>query len=276
MIQDNELKSIIDYSKGQKEAAHRILIELINLFDIYKDDLRVVGGWVPDLMFPNKQHIGSIDVDILINHLTLQDAGYLSMSKILLNNGYREHPNKYFSFIKDIEIDHVTYPVDIDILAGIYGGTTIKKRSQHVQGIKALKATGGNFAFEFPPQQITIESQRPDGAVDVATINVVAVVPYLIMKTAALGRGKPKDAYDIYFVVKHYLGGVYALAKEFSEVKDKNIVIHMKNKLAAKFYSVNHAGPKDIVDFMELYDEDMITFTKRDAYEQIQTLINLI
>ena len=38
------------------------------------------------------------------------------------------------------------------------------------------------------------------GSVDVANINVVAVVPYIIMKTAALGRGKAKDAYDIYFI----------------------------------------------------------------------------
>jgi len=63
--------------------------------------------------------------------------------------------------------------------------------------MRALKATGGNFAFEFPPQEIKIEAKRPDGAIDVAIVNVVAVVPFLIMKTAAMGRGKAKDAYDI-------------------------------------------------------------------------------
>ena len=31
MIHDEDLKSSIDYSEGQKEAAHRILIELVNL-----------------------------------------------------------------------------------------------------------------------------------------------------------------------------------------------------------------------------------------------------
>lgn len=81
MIHDEELRSSLDYSAGQKEAAYRILIELINLFDEYRDDIRIVGGWVPDLMFPGEGHIGSVDVDILINHMTLQDAGYLTMSK---------------------------------------------------------------------------------------------------------------------------------------------------------------------------------------------------
>lgn len=42
-----------------------------------------------------------------------------------------------------------------------------------------------------------MEAERPDGATDVANVSVVAVVPYIIMKTAAMGRGKAKDAYDI-------------------------------------------------------------------------------
>ena len=100
-------------------------------------------------MFPEQDHVGSVDVDVLINHLTLKDSGYQTRSKILLKNGYTEHPEKYFSFIKTIEIDGEKYDVDVDILAGIYGGTASKKRSQHVQGIKALKVTGGILHLNF-------------------------------------------------------------------------------------------------------------------------------
>lgn len=225
MIRDEDLKSSVDYSEGQKRAAHRVLVELVNIFQEYEDEIRVVGGWVPDLMFPEEGHVGSVDVDIL---------------------------------------------------AGMYGGTQPKRRSQHVQGIKALKATGGNFAFEFPAQKISVEAERPDGATDVANVSVVAVVPYIIMKTAAMGRGKAKDAYDIYFIIKHYIGGVRELAKEFEPVRDKNIVKEAKDKLAGKFASENHAGPKDVADFMDLEDEESIEMTKRDAYEQVQALLKLI
>lgn len=127
MIHDEDLKSSIDYSEGQKKAAHRVLVELVNLFGEYRDDIRIVGGWVPDLMFPNEDHVGSVDVDVLINHLTLNDSGYQTMAKILLKNGYEEHPEKYFSFIKTVEIDGEEYIVDVDILAGMYGGTALKK-----------------------------------------------------------------------------------------------------------------------------------------------------
>ena len=97
MIRDEDLKSSIDYSEGQKRAAHRVLVELVNVFREYEDEIRVVGGWVPDLMFPEEGHVGSVDVDIMINHLTLQDEGYQNMSRILQKNGYKEHPEKYFS-----------------------------------------------------------------------------------------------------------------------------------------------------------------------------------
>lgn len=276
MIRDEELKSSLDYSEGQKEARHRILIELANLFQEYQDDIRLVGGWVPDILFPNEGHIGSVDVDILINHLTLQDAGYQNMASILKRNGYVEHPEKYFSFVKKLEIEGITYNVDVDILAGMYGGTTKKKRSQHVQGMKALKATGGNYAFEFAPQKVRIEAKRPDGAMDVANINVIAVVPFLIMKANALGRGKAKDAYDIYFLIKHYNGGVKVLAEEFKKLGEKEIINTMKEKLQDKFASENHAGPKDVADFLDILDDEEIEMIKRDAYEQVNTLLEMI
>lgn len=276
MIRDEDLKSSVDYSEGQKEAAHRILVELVNIFQEYEEDIRIIGGWVPDLMFPGEGHIGSVDVDVLINHLTLKDEGYQNMSRILQGNGYKEHPDKYFSFVKTVEIDGIAYDVDVDILAGMYGGTQAKKRSQHVQGVKALKATGGNFAFDFPPQKIRVESKRPDGAMDVANVSVVAVVPYLIMKAAAMGRGKAKDAYDIYFLLKHYHGGVKELAKEFPPSENRKLVLDMKEKMVGKFASSEHAGPKDVVDFLELEDDEEIEMTKRDAYEQVQALLRLI
>lgn len=276
MIRDEDLRSSLDYSEGQKAAAHRVLVELVNLFYEYRDDIRIVGGWVPDLMFPGEGHVGSVDVDLLINHIKLKDSGYLTMAKILLQNGYKEHPEKYFSFAKQVRIDGITYDVDVDILAGMYGGTQKKKRSQHVQGIKALKATGGDFAFKFDPQTVRIEAERIDGALDVARINVIAVVPYFVMKASAMGRGKAKDAYDLYFLIKHYQTGVDGLAKLFEDYKDSKIILQMKEKLAEKFASPNHAGPADVAAFLDLEDEEEIAFIKRDAFEQMQALIKSI
>lgn len=121
--------------------------------------------------------MGSVDVDVLINHLALKDEGYQTMERILLKNGYTKHPDKYFSFIKQVVINGALFDVDVDILAGMYGGTTKHKLSQHVHGLKAMKATSGDFAFKFEPHQVKLEAKRPDGAIDTARVNVVALVP---------------------------------------------------------------------------------------------------
>lgn len=50
-------------------------------------------------------------------------------------------------------------------------------------------------------------------------------------------------------------------------------MIEAKEKLAGKFASENHAGPKDVADFMDLEDEKSIEMTKRDTYKQVQLLL---
>ena len=66
MIREGDLKSSVDYSEGQKRAAHRVLVELVNIFQEYEDEIRVIGGWVPDLMFP----------PVSYTHLTLCGCRY--------------------------------------------------------------------------------------------------------------------------------------------------------------------------------------------------------
>lgn len=275
-MRDEELKSQADYSAGQKEAAHRILVEIVNILNEYHDDILIVGGWVPDLLFPDNNHVGSIDVDILINHLMLQEASYLNIESILLRNGYIKHKYKYFTFIKEVFIDGISYNVDLDILAGMYGGSDKSHKSQHIQGLRALKATGGNFAFEVPAKEIRIEASRPDGAIDTGNIRVVSLVPYMVMKAEALGRGKPKDAYDIYFCVKNYSGGVKALAYEFEAFRKHGLILKMLDKLSGKFASPEHAGPADIAAFLEISDDEESEIIQRDAFEQIKSFIELL
>ena len=158
----------------------------------------------------------------------------------------------------------------------MYGGTSNNKRSQHIEGLKALKATGGNFAFDFPANDITLEAKRPDGAIDVGHIKVVSIVPFFVMKTKALSRQKPKDAYDIYFRIGQYEGGIKELANQFIPYKHINIIKDMVRILSEKFASVNHSGPKDVVSFLSIIDSDEKYRIERDAFEKIQYLINAL
>ena len=273
MIRDEDLKHTIDYSEGQKQAAYAVLGEIVNILNEFEEDIRIIGGWVPSLVFPDGEHIGSIDVDVLLNQEKIKKAeSYLTIKRILLKNGYQKHPEKFFTFVKSATVDGVSYDVDVDFLSGKYGGDG-RNVSKHVDGIKTLPATGGNFAFEFPAYDVTIQYTRPDGALDTGHVKVISIVPYLVMKAAALGRGKPKDAYDIYYTVDHFKGGVRALAEEFIPYKDKALVKEMVQKLNEKFASYRHAGPVDIVSFLSIDDEEERARIQQDAFQKIHYLV---
>lgn len=66
-----------DYSVEAVEAAHSVLLELSRLLGEYQDSVVVVGGWVPDLLLsdPPRQHVGSIDVDIVLDHTKTERSG---------------------------------------------------------------------------------------------------------------------------------------------------------------------------------------------------------
>lgn len=274
MINDEDLKQAVDYSQGQKDAAYMVLGEIVNLLNEFSDNIRIIGGWVPSLLYPDSDHIGSIDVDVLLNQQQIKRAeSYRTIKRILIQNKYSRHPEKYFTFVKTVEIHGVSYTVDVDFLSGKYGGDG-GAVSKHIDGIKALPATGGNFAFEFPPTGVKIEYKRPDGALDSGYVNVISVVPYLVMKTMALGRGKPKDAYDIYYTIDNYPGGVKALATEFIPYANKELVQQMKKKLQEKFASVEHAGPVDIASFLGITDDEESARIKQDAYQKIKFLVD--
>lgn len=91
-----------------------------------------------------------------------------------------------------------------------------------------------------------------------------------------MGRGKAKDAYDLYFLIKHYQDGIDGLANLFEEYKDSKLILEMKEKLSEKFASPDHAGTTDVAAFLDLEDDEEIAFIKRDASEQMKALIDRI
>jgi len=51
-----------DYAAEKVEAARSVLIELTHLLGEYRDDIVLIGGWVPEILLSdkNKPHVGSL------------------------------------------------------------------------------------------------------------------------------------------------------------------------------------------------------------------------
>ena len=42
----------------ETEAARAVLLEVLNALGAMRDDLVIIGGWVPDLLYPSNNHVG--------------------------------------------------------------------------------------------------------------------------------------------------------------------------------------------------------------------------
>lgn len=205
-----------DYTAEGIEAAHSVLIELVHLLGEYKDDIVLVGGWVPEVLLPHSSsaHVGSMDVDLALNHQKIQTAGYKMIQNLLASRGYEQGPQP-FIFFRTVNVRGNPVKVQVDLLAGEYEGSAKGRRHQKIQGVQARKARGCDLVFEMA-EEIRVEGTLPGGAHDVVTVRVASIVPFLVMKGMAMeDRLKEKDAYDIYYSLLNYPGGIDALAGEF-------------------------------------------------------------
>jgi hypothetical protein len=270
------VKSRTDYPPDAVEAAKSVLVELVHILGEYRDDMVIVGGWVPPLLMPDSRgHVGSTDVDIALNHLAENDEAYARISASLVASGYRQDESQPFIWHRDVALDGGQVTVEVDFLAGEYGGRGKKHRTQVVQDLKPRKARGADLSFGDAVER-EVHGRLPSGAMDSVTVKVAGVVPYLVMKSAALeSRIKEKDAYDIWFTLANYPGGIAAVADEFVPVVTHGLVRETATILKAKFASPGHFGPASVAVFLE-YDGEEAELVQRDAFERVQALLAVL
>lgn len=267
-----------DYSGDLVEAAHSVLLELVRLLGEYRADLVVVGGWVPQLILPDEplKHVGSIDVDLAFNHLKLQDSGYATIQKLLLARGYEQDHRQPFIFHRTVNTDGNPVKVQVDFLAGEYAGTGTSHRTQRVQDGRARKARGCDLAFDLFIET-EIRGELPGGGADQALVRVSSASAFLVMKGMALhDRLKEKDAWDIYFTLTNYPGGLDALATEIQPHIGHGLVQEGLRKIAGKFATVTHAGPKFVADFEDVREPEERAVLMRDAFEKMDYLLRAL
>jgi hypothetical protein len=262
-----------DYTAEAVEAARSVMLELSRILGEYQEDMVIVGGWVPELLIEKapRAHIGSLDVDIALNHRTLREIGYKTILQLLLSHGYRQSEQP-FIFFRAVQIGERQIDVEVDFLAGEYLGTTRSHRTQRVQDMRPRKARGCDLALSMATE-IRVSGTLPGGAKDSATLRVASIVPFFVMKSMALvSRLMEKDAWDIYYCLCYYPGGIDNLVDEFKPHLSNKLVQEALVNLAEKFASPEHVGPVHVADFEDVASMEERAVLQRDAYERMQAL----
>jgi predicted nucleotidyltransferase len=183
---------------------------------------------------------------------------------MLLGRGY-EQGNQPFIFHRRVG----KVRVQVDLLAGEYEGTGKSRRHQQIQDIHARKVRGCDLAFN-DPVWVSIEGDLPEGGRDSVTVQVCPIAAFLVMKGMAIDdRMKEKDAWDIYFCMRNYPGGLDALAEAVKPFACNALAKEGFQKVARHFASVSNAGPKWVADFEDPTGMDEREGIQRDAFERV-------
>ena len=267
-----------NYEKKEVDICLSVIVEIMTILGSYKNNIILIGGWVPYFILDKKgkDHIGSIDIDLALDFKNISEKSYRSILELLKKRGYIQG-SQPFIFNRNINTkDGLAYSIEIDLLAGEYGGTSKSHRTQRLQEINARKARGCDLAFEHNVS-IAVKSIMPDGAENAVIIKVASVVPFLVMKGMALWeRVKEKDAYDIYFTIFNYPGGIHAIAEIFRPVSNNKLVKEGLGKILAKFNNINSTGPTWLINFLGIENESEKERIRRDCFERVTTLIKKI
>lgn len=199
----------------------------------------LVGGWVPELLYPNRGHIGSLDVDLAVSQTALGENVYQTILNCMIKAGYSHHlsPTRFTKQVPGVE-----EPVKVDLVGGQYGGGA-KAQTIQVDELQLNTLRGLDLAFE-ACREIEISGIRPDGSRDRVRGRIVLPEAYILIKAFALDeRMKTKDAYDIHFILRNYPPDVQSLAARVQPLLSNRLAQEGYGILKTKFATLESVGP---------------------------------
>jgi hypothetical protein len=250
-----EPQSAADYDDRMTAAVKSVLIEIGQILGSFKGKFAVIGGTVPWLLLDNEDmpHVGSIDVDLSLNAEALADGEYATLVEALMGHGYKQRDLlRRFQLVRQVPAKDGGPPLDVivDFLMP-RDAEIVKNTPPIIADFAVQKADGADLALRFY-QFVAVDGSMPDGGTNRVEIAVCSIPALLAMKGHALhGRLKQKDAYDIYYCIRNFPGGIDALAEECRPVLDHESGAQGYQFIAEKFDTVDGYGPDRVRRFVQ-------------------------
>ena len=265
-----------DYPEAEVQACFSVLLELMTVLGEFREDIVIVGGNVPPLLIPSakEKYPGTLDIDLALDFKHISDDTYKTIIETLRGRGYfqkeDEQPFIFYRDVGDESGNKIT--VEIDLLAGEYGGTGKGRRHQRIQDAQARKARGCDLVFD-SAVKVNLAGTLPGGAKNEVSVKVPSIGPFLAMKDMTLWeRMKEKDAYDIYYCCRNYPGGLAGLVEAINPLVKNRLAKEGLEKIKTKFYTVDGIGPTWVADFLEIADPEERARVQREAFELVNAL----
>jgi hypothetical protein len=252
-------------------ASRAVLIEVMNVLGAFRDELVIVGGWVPDLLYPNAGHMGSLDVDLAVSPRALGANSYETILKRLLDAGYQHvaPPTQFFKLVTGVE-----KPVKTDLITGQYQDKG-KTDAIQVNELRINSLKGIDLAFE-ACDEIELAGPLPDGTHNVVRARIVRPEAFVLIKAFALDeRAKDRDAFDVAFVLQNFQPTIEALAMRLRPHLAGGLALEGYRILQGKFATLDSVGPVWAARVAKDQGADFEQ-ERRSAYENAQDLFRAV
>jgi len=278
-----EPQSASDYDDRTTKAVKTVLVEMGQILGSFKGKFVVIGGAVPWLLLANEdmQHVGTLDVDLSLDAEALGDGEYATLVEALMGNGYEQRGElRRFQLVRQVPAQDEGAAIDVivDFLMP-RDAEIIQNKPPILTEFAVQRADGADLALRFY-QMVAIEGPMPMGGTNRVEVAVCSIPALLAMKGFALnGRYKQKDAYDIYYCVRNFPGGIEALADECQPVlatgNGEQGFLHINEK----FDVVGGYGPASVRRFVEdsqILEDRTPEQWQQDAFGQVDALLRAI
>jgi len=278
------MSTITEYSSEDVRACLTILLELLTYLKSYQEHIVLIGGWVPYFLTQGDSgespHRGSLDIDLALDPASIPPHAYETILKIFGERAYEPKrdakgvivPASYVR--KFTDANGHEHAIQVDLLSPEYGGTSPSHRHQSVQDILARKGRAVDLAFTSPVKR-NLEGSLPNKAKNSVTLRIANGVACFTMKAITFRmRGKEKDAYDLYMLLKNYSSGIGAIVSELRQNRHNGLVREGLEAAQESFRSIDSMGPVAVANFLELPDGEEKDIVMRDVFEMINHVVN--
>lgn len=129
------------FEENEATRSQAVLLEIMTILGSYREYIYLVGGWAPYFLLKLFQkpedkfeHVGSIDIDLVIDFSQIEESQYQTIVNLLLKREYEQRLDKLGRIIPfAFQRQYKGVDIQIDFLAGEYGGTGKKHRHQRIQ-----------------------------------------------------------------------------------------------------------------------------------------------
>lgn len=254
-----------DYKPEQFALVRATCLYLATKLGDLMDDIVVVGGMVPPLLIDQENlpanaeaHVGTMDLDIGLSVTLLYGDRYQAVRERLLEAGFRPDTNENGNLTRQRWKIEGAEKVTVDFLIPPNSDERSGTLHNLDSDFAALITKGLRLAF-VDRRRVTLSGLTLRGENATRDIFVCGPGAYVVLKAIAFrNRGKNKDAYDLFYVIRNFGGGPESVAENLKPMLNEPETKEALEILRADFQSPNGLGPRRVAEFLTAsLDEDL-------------------